>query len=138
MIQIKNRYTNAVLYECEAPDGLGSGLHIRYALGKATSSGVNLSGADLRGAYLSGADLSNKKLIGNRPVLQIGPIGSRCDYLVACLTDSGVMVKAGCFFGTIAEFSDAVQKTHGDSDHGQEYRMAMLMIESHAAIWSKL
>jgi hypothetical protein len=48
------------------------------------------------------------------------------------------MVKAGCFFGTIAEFSDAVQKTHGDSDHGQEYRMAMLMIESHAAIWSKL
>jgi hypothetical protein len=56
--------------------------------------------------------------------------------LVSYLTDKGVMVRAGCFYGTLDEFSAAVEKTHGDSAHGKEYQMALLMIESHAALWT--
>jgi len=66
-IQIKNRFTNAVIFECSAPDGLESGLHMRHALEQAVIAktdlrGAYLSGADLRGAYLSGAYLSGADL----------------------------------------------------------------------------
>ena len=94
-------------------------------------SGANLSGADLRGAYLSG-----DKLVGNRPVLQIGPVGSRADYLVAYLTDAGVMVRAGCFLGTLDAFRATCAETHGDGIHGREYAAAIQLIETHAALWT--
>ena len=99
-------------------------------------SGADLSGAYLSGAYLSSADLSGKKLIGIRPIYQIGPIGSRSDYLVAYLTDAGIMIAAGCFFGTRDEITAAVQATHGDNEHGREYRAALALIDAHAEIWA--
>ena len=151
--QIKHRYTGAVLFEGEA------GMTTRAMLEKATTakanlrgadlsganlSGANLSGANLRGADLRGADLSGAnlgeefgKLIAGRPFFQCGPIGSRSDYLQSFITDKGIVIKAGCFTGFIDDFVAAVEKTHGDSDHGKEYAMAVLMIEAHAAIWGK-
>ena len=102
-------------------------------LGGAYLSGANLSGADLRGANLRGQTPA-----GDRPILQIGPIGSRSDYLAAYLTAAGVYVQAGCFFGTLDEFRGAVSEKHGDSAHGREYRAAISMIEAHAAIWMPL
>ena len=68
-IQIKNRYTGDVIFECEAPEGLESGLHTRHALGKAAASGAYLRGANLRDAYLRdaylrGANLSDAYLSG--------------------------------------------------------------------------
>ena len=73
-IKIRNRWTDAVIFECEAPEGLESGLHMRHAVEAAVKSGANLSGADLsdadlsdanlRGAYLSGANLSGANLRG--------------------------------------------------------------------------
>jgi hypothetical protein len=101
--------------------------------------GANLEGADLRGAYLEGADLGKKfgKLIAGRPFFQCGPIGSRSDYLQSFITDKGIVIKAGCFTGFLDEFVAAVEKTHGDTDHGKEYAMAVLMIEAHAAIWGE-
>ena len=104
-----------------------SGAYLRGA----DLSGADLSGADLRGAYLRGS-----KLVGNRPVLQIGPIGSRADYLVAYLTDAGVMVRAGCFCGSLDEFRAACAETHGDGIHGREYAAAIQMIATHAALWT--
>ena len=151
MNQIKQRYTGAVLYEYD------DNLTFRQALEKATTEkadlrepnlrganlrganlyGANLRGADLYGADLSGADLGEHgKLIGDRPLFQFGPIGSRSDYLLSFITDKGVVIKAGCFTGTIDGFRAAVQETHGDSDHAKEYEMAILMIEAHAAIWT--
>ena len=53
--QIKNRYYNSVLYECEAES-------IKECLIKAVYSDANLSGANLSGAYLSGANLSGANL----------------------------------------------------------------------------
>ncbi len=66
-IQIRRRYTDVVLFECDAPDVLDSGLHMRHALEKATGaranlSGANLSGANLRDAYLRDAYLRDADL----------------------------------------------------------------------------
>ncbi len=124
------------------------GANLRGAyLGSADLRGAYLRGADLRGADLRGADLrgadlrsadlgGGKKLVGDRPVLTIGPIGSRSDYLRAYVTDAGVMVRAGCFFGTRDGFEAAVNKTHGDSAHGREYVAALALIDAHARLWT--
>ena len=68
-VQIKNRFTGAVLFEADVPDDTPSGLRVRAALEKATQAraclrGADLSGADLRDAYLRGADLRGADLIG--------------------------------------------------------------------------
>ena len=63
-IKILSRWTDDVLFECETPESLESGLHMRHALGKAVSSRANLSGANLSGANLSGTDLSGANLSG--------------------------------------------------------------------------
>ena len=105
-------------------------------LRSADLSGANLRSADLSGADLSGADGKNLALVGSRPVFMLGPIGSRCDYLTAYLTDAGVHVRAGCFFDTIEAFRAAVVAEHADNNHGREYMAAIAMIEAHAAIWS--
>ena len=56
--------------------------------------------------------------------------------MTAHLTDAGVYVRAGCFFGALAEFRSAVVTEHGDSEHGREYLAAIAMIGAHAAIWT--
>ena len=104
-------------------------------LSGANLSGANLSGADLSDAYLSGADSKKLLLVGDRPVLSIGPIGSRYDTLIAFLTDAGIYLRAGCFFGPIDAFRSAVDETHGANEHGREYAAALVLIEAHAAIW---
>ena len=118
---IKHHYTDAVLFEADIPDDTESGLQMRVALEKATAAG----------AYLDGANL-----IGERPIFQIGPIGSRCAYLVSYMTDQGIKVRAGCFFGSLDEFISAVLETHGINEHRLEYDAAVQMIKSHAAIWT--
>ena len=141
--QIKHRYTDAVLFECDVPECVqASGTATRYTLEKAVKDGANLTGADLRGANLTGADLTDaylrdgEKLVGERPVFMTGPIGSRCDYLTAYLTDKGVSLLAGCFFGDIDTFRNKLESTHGDNDHAAEYRAALALIEKHAEIWT--
>ena len=59
--QIK-RWDGVVLFECEVPPEIESGLAVRYALEKATASDANLSGAYLSDANLSGANLSGAYL----------------------------------------------------------------------------
>ena len=70
--QIKH-LNGCVLFEADIPADTPSGLAMRAALEKAVSAGAYLDGANLDGANLTGANL-----VGNRPILQIGPIGSRC------------------------------------------------------------
>ena len=97
--------------------------------------GANLGGANLDGANLVGANLVGANLAGNRPILQIGPIGSRAAMLIAFVTDQGLRISTGCFFGTRDQFAAAVDKTHGDSNHGREYRTALALIDVHAECW---
>ena len=110
--------------------------------------GANLRDAYLRGAYLGGADLCRAdlrgadlgggvKLVGDRPLLLIGPIGSRSDYLQAYITSSGLRISTGCFrLGTRDAFESAIDETHGDSAHGREYRATLALIDAHAAEWT--
>lgn len=56
-IKIKRTLTGVVLFESEAPAGMDSSLHLRYALEKATQSGANLRARiaamdELRARYL--------------------------------------------------------------------------------------
>ena len=65
--QIKNRWDESVLFECEVPDDITSGLCTRYALEQAVKvranlRGANLSGANLADAYLGGANLADANL----------------------------------------------------------------------------
>ena len=99
--------------------------------------GAYLGGADLRGAYLGGADLDGAgKLIGDRPIIQISPIGSRSDFLTAYITDNGIFLKTGCFFGTVENFKSAIKNTHGDNIHAEEYTAALTLIETHVKIYT--
>ena len=102
--------------------------------------GANLYGANLRGANLYGADLTSANenkltLVGDRPFMQIGPLGSRNAHLLAFLTGGGIYVRAGCFWNTLAEFKKAVRKTHKRNVYAREYAAAIALIEAHAKEW---
>ena len=157
IFEIKHRFSGSVLFSLETESlklcveaavkggaNLGGadlgganldGANLRGAyLRGANLGGVNLYGAYLRGAYLGGADLDGAnldgagKLIGDRPIIQISPIGSRSDYLTAYITDNGIFLKTGCFFGTIENFKTALQNTHGNNTHAEEYTAALTLI----------
>lgn len=135
-IEIKNRWSGSVLFSHEAEKNT-----LKIALSMALKAGANLRsanlyGADLRGADLFGADLcGGVKLSGARPYFQIGPIGSRNDYLQSYVTDSGIYLRAGCFFGTRDEFVAQLDAEHGDNEHAQEYRAALALIDKHAELF---
>ena len=97
---------------------------------------ANLYGADLRDADLRDADLGDAgKLTGDRPYFAVGPIGSRQDVLAAFLTEKGVCLRAGCFFGTVEQFREKLQGEHGDNAHAVEYRAALVLVEAHYNAW---
>ena len=106
-------------------------------------TGADLWGANLTGANLTGANLRGAKrhmdgdtaitLVGQRPILQIGPLGSRDGYMLALITSAGVRVECGCFCGTVAEFKAKVEKNHADNPrHRDEYLAVIRMINAWA------
>ena len=104
--------------------------------------GANLKGANLFGAYLDGANLkgaylkNKEKLVGSRPIFQVGPIGSRGAYFVAYITDKGLRFDAGCQQQiTREEFERQLDDAPGGDNHTREYRAALALIEIHAEIW---
>jgi len=60
--EIKNRWTGEVLFSCEIPDGMESGMIARHAVETAIAEGAKIRGADLRGADLRGANLGGANL----------------------------------------------------------------------------
>ena len=147
-VEIKSRLTEEILFSAAVNQPIR--LALTAALESAVTSGADLSGADLTGAYLSGANLRGADLsgaylsgddlkptlVGDRPYLSIGPIGSEHGTLDVYLTDAGVYLRRGCWFGSIDEFEAAVTDKHGSNDHGQEYRAAIEMARAHATIWN--
>ena len=132
-IVIKHRHTDAVLFEYQpTAEQQDSGLAMRAAL-----EAANLRGAKLGGANLDGANLGwEKKLIGKRPVFTVGPIGSRSDFFTAYITDKGLFLRAGCFFGAEIEFTTKLGKEHGENEHAQEYMAALELVRCHARLWT--
>ena len=72
--EIKNRFTGEVLFSCDIPEGIESGMIARHALEEAIAQDANLRGANLRGANLWGANLEGANLRGakNTPVIISG------------------------------------------------------------------
>jgi len=62
MFQIKNRFTGAVIFECELSADV-AGKEYRFQLGFAVKKAVE-AGANLAGAYLVGANLASANLVG--------------------------------------------------------------------------
>ncbi len=102
----------------------------------ANIDGAKLTWAKLTGAKLTGAKLAKVLLVGERPIFQIGPIGTRCTYFTAYLTTDGVRLRAGCFFGAVGEFIARLSKEHGDNIHAKEYRAALDLIQCHVDLWT--
>ena len=109
-------------------------------LREANLRGANLRGANLREANLRGANLRDAKvgqsgeeaeLVGSRPVVQIGPIGSRNDWLlVFWCGDAGVRISTGCQQQiTEAYFLERLADAHGEGEqaniHAQHYLEAL-------------
>ena len=120
----------------------GANLDGAYLAG-ANLDGANLARANLAGAYLAGANLDGAKikddctLVGGRPIFQIGPIGSRCAYFTAYITDKGLRFDAGCQRQITREvFESRLQDSHGDNVHAKEYKAALALIDIHAELWS--
>ena len=69
--EIKNRFTGEVLFSCDIPEGMESGVVARHALEEAISQGANLRGANLEGANLEDANLRGANLLGakNAPII---------------------------------------------------------------------
>ncbi len=131
-IVIKHRQTGAILFEYQpTEEQRASGLAMRAALEAVVSGGAYLGDANLGDANLGGANL-----IGERPIFAVGPIGSRCDYFTSYLTDKGIYLRAGCFFGSVAEFTEKLRSKHGENSHAQEYTAALELIQSHARLWT--
>ena len=81
------------------------------------SGNANVSG----NAWFSG----NAEVFNTRHFFVQGPIGSRDGYVTFYRTkDDTVGVRCGCFSGSLQEFVNQVEETHGGSRYEKEYKLA--------------
>ena len=60
----------------------------------------------------------NAEVCGDVDIIQISPIGSRNDTTTFFRNkENRISVRCGCFYGTIDEFEEAVQKTHSGTKY---------------------
>ena len=73
----------------------------------------------------------NAWVTGNADYMLIGSIGSRNDFTTFYKDiDGGISVKCGCFSGTIEEFREKVEETHGtNTKHAKVYQAAANLAE---------
>lgn len=125
--------SHTILFGADLSDADLRGADIRSA----NLVGANLYAADLRGADIRGADfrwahlkdalLVGAKVYGDFTIIRengfmtIGYLGSRNDYTIFYNCQE-IIVRCGCFCGTIDEFEKKVKETHGDNQYGKDYR----------------
>jgi hypothetical protein len=73
---------------------------------------ANLREADLSEADLSEADLSEADLSEANGIMAFGPMPTSGRMIYAVRHDSGWMVKAGCFWGTLDKLEAEVKSKH--------------------------
>ena len=67
----------------------------------------------------------NAEVFNTRHFFVQGPIGSRDGYVTFYRTkDDTVGVRCGCFSGSLQEFVNQVEETHGGSRYEKEYKLA--------------
>ena len=95
-MEIKHRYTGAVLFSARVDVSLSDGLKIGAAVKLAIKADANLAGANLAGAYLAGANLARAN-----GLLDCGsPYSWRV--VIVAHTD-GIRIIAGCRWMTFKE-----------------------------------
>ena len=115
---------------------LGGANLVDANLGGANLGGAYLVDANLGGAYLADANLGGDlMLVGDRPYFQLGPIGSESRTFEAFITNQGLRLRAGCFFGTRDEFAAKLNQTHGNNIHAREYTAALSLIDARYELW---
>ena len=87
----------------------------------------NLSQSGNAWVYGNAEVYGNARVSGDAEVMWISKIGSRLGTTTIFRTKVGVSVSCGCFFGTLEEFSESVEKSHGDNDHGKQYKLLIEM-----------
>lgn len=68
-----------------------------------------------------------------RALVAIASMGVAAGDLGFLQKDRTVAVRRGCFSGSLDDFRAAIEETHGDSPHGQQYRLLIQFIELRAA-----
>lgn len=77
----------------------------------------------------------NARVYGNADYITIKGLGSRYRDTTIFKTRNGdVVVKCGCFYGTLTEFVDEVGRTHGDSKYAEEYLALVKLAKIHFGI----
>ena len=111
--------------------------HAKWLKNEEGGEKADLRGADLWDADLRDADLRDANLRGAAgKILSFGPIGSRQGITYVTKTERTILVRCGCFYGTLEEFAAKVEEEHGDSQHGKSYKAAIEFIKAHdAACW---
>ena len=100
--------------------------NLRHAdLTRANMVCADLTCADLDGANLTHADLTLANITDR--IIQIGPIGSRKDYI--CYNATLDEMRCGCFFGTLTDFEEQVRKNHRTTKHAREYLAMVRFLE---------
>lgn len=138
VIEIKNRWNEAVLYSgkhADAKEAVEAAVKARAYLTDADLADADLTGADLTGANLAGAKVGagddEAVLVGSRPIVKIGLIGSRNDWLlVFWCGDAGVRISTGCQRQiTEAYFLERLAEAHGEGEraniHAKHYIEAL-------------
>lgn len=69
----------------------------------------------------------------NASWLTVGPIGSRDGFTTFLSGEDGIYVSCGCFYGSISEFEEAVEKTHAGTKYEEEYKFAIALAKSRIA-----
>ena len=94
-----------------------------FGNGKVSGNGKVFGNAEVSGnAWIFG----NAKVSNTRHYFVQGPIGSRDGFVTFYRTkDNTVEVKCGCFSGSLQEFVNQVEKTHGGSRYEKEYKLAV-------------
>ena len=113
-IEIKNRFTGAVIY---AGEYTNTGEAVKAAMvAKANLSGADLSGANLYGANLYGADLSGANLSGAVDNwAQAGFMAhGECGRMLTAIKrpDSDIELFCGCFTGSVEKLREYIATSH--------------------------
>ena len=136
-VNIVSRWdSDKVLFSAEVDASISERYRLRAALEIGVKRGANLGDANLRGANMGGANLGGDlMLVGDRPYFQLGPIGSESRTFEAFITNQGLRLRAGCFFGTRDEFAAKLNQTHGNNIHAREYTAALSLIDARYELW---
>ena len=74
----------------------------------------------------------NAYITSSDDLLCVGQLGSRNDYTTFYLDkDKSIHVSCGCFNGTIEEFENKVEETHGDNKYGKQYEKIINFVKDY-------